>query len=76
MLYQNFEGSDTYFYGDRTMCKIREANIKAKNSYGPGTKTYKKSYKFDLEVTGQHCIWIMHAYDTLSHDDIPNCQIW
>ena len=39
-------------------------------------KPCHKSYKFDLEVKGQHRIRIMNVLDTFSHGDRPMCQIW
>ena len=66
--------NDTSSYGDTPMCKIWQANVKPKKSYGPDTKTRQKPYKFYLEVKVQGRIWIMNVRDTTSHGDTPMCQ--
>ena len=49
---------------------------KGKN-YGniPKHEGMTKAYKIDLEVKGQHPIWIMNVHNTSSYGDTPMCQI-
>ena len=36
------------------------------------TNVKKKAYKIDLEIKGQHRIWIMDVHDTTSYGDTPH----
>ena len=51
---------DTSSYGDRSMCQIWYANIKANRSYRSDMRKWQ-AYKNELEVEGQHRIWIMYT---------------
>ena len=66
---------NTSSHGDRPMCQIKYANVKAYRSYRSDMKAWQKS-KFDLEIKVQGRIWIMNVRDTSSHRDTPMCQIW
>ena len=40
-----------------------------------GHEDMTKAYKIDLEVKGQHPVWIMNVHDTSSYGDTPTYQI-
>ena len=55
---------DTAYHGDRPMCQIWYANVKAHGNYGLDTKIRQKPIKFDIEVKDQCRIGIMNVRDT------------
>ena len=62
---------------DTALNSIQSINPnKPKKSYGPGTKTCPKPYKFDLKVKVQERILIMNVCNASSHDDTPMCRMW
>ena len=58
----------------RPMCQIWYANVKDNGSKRSDMKTFKKAYRFDLEVKGQHRIRIMNVRNTSSYCDTPMCK--
>ena len=54
---------DTSSHGDRPMCQIYYANVKA-YKLQVEQENMTKAYKIDLEVKGQQPIWIMNVRDT------------
>ena len=57
------------FIGIHACKKYGKPMSNKKYSYGLGRKTYQNLCKFDLEVKGQHRIWIMNIRNRFSYGD-------
>ena len=67
---------DKFSHGDRPMCQKWYVNVKANRSLKVGHEDITKTYKFNLEVKGQHRIGVMNVRNTSSYEDTSMCQIW